>query len=107
MAVALRSGWIAILIIAEQAGSTTQPGRDERRSASAARQIVELINGGPHAQRCNRQFSKLLDAQGQAIDQVTGQAQAAGDQLVDAIKRQPITAALIIFAAGYLLGKIT
>lgn len=51
--------------------------------------------------------SLLLDAQGRAIHQATDQAQAAGDQLVAAIRRQPITAAIIIFAAGYILGKIT
>ncbi len=51
--------------------------------------------------------STLLDAQGQVIHQSADQAQAAGDQLVGAIRRQPITAALIIFAVGYIFGKIT
>ncbi len=51
--------------------------------------------------------STLLDAQGQVIQQAADQAQAAGDQIVDSIRRQPLTAALIIFATGYILGKIT
>ena len=49
----------------------------------------------------------LLDAQGQVIHQATDQAKAAGDQIVDAIREQPLTAALVIFAVGYILGKVT
>ena len=51
--------------------------------------------------------SPLLDAQGRAVRQMGGQAQATGDQLVEAVRRQPITAAIIIFIVGYALGKIT
>ena len=49
----------------------------------------------------------LLDAQGQVMHQAADQAKAATDQVVDAIREQPLTAALVIFAVGYILGKIT
>ncbi len=51
--------------------------------------------------------STLLDAQGQVMHQAADQAQVAGDRIVDSIRRRPLTAALVIFAAGYILGKIT
>ena len=55
--------------------------------------------------------SSLLDAQGQVIHQAAehaqAQAQATGDQIAESIRRQPLTAALVIFGIGYLLGKIT
>ena len=51
--------------------------------------------------------STLLDAQGRAMNQAADQAREAGDQLVGAIRRQPLTAALVIFIIGYALGKIT
>ncbi len=51
--------------------------------------------------------STLLDAQGQVIQEAADKVQATGDQIVDSIRRQPLTAALIIFAVGYILGKIT
>ena len=51
--------------------------------------------------------STLLDAQGQVIQEAAYKFQATGDQIVDSIRRQPLTAALIIFAVGYILGKIT
>ena len=51
--------------------------------------------------------STLLDAHGQVIHQAADQAEGARDQIVDSIRRQPLTSALIIFAAGYIIGKIT
>ena len=47
--------------------------------------------------------SKLLDAQGEVVQR----AAAGTDQIIESIRRQPVTAALIIFGIGYLLGKIT
>lgn len=49
----------------------------------------------------------LLDAHGDEIHQAASQAQAMGDQVVEAVRRQPLTAALVIFGIGYVLGKIT
>ncbi len=51
--------------------------------------------------------SNLLDAQGEVFHQAADQVHAAGDQITDSIRRQPLTAALIIFAIGYVLGKVT
>lgn len=46
---------------------------------------------------------KLLDAEGEVMHRAAAQT----DQVIESIRRQPVTAALIIFGIGYLLGKIT
>ena len=47
----------------------------------------------------------MLDAEGRAVREMGSQSQAAGDQLVEAVRRQPITVAIVIFVIGYTLGK--
>jgi hypothetical protein len=56
--------------------------------------------GGGSAQAA---AGRLLDAQGEAVKSAAAQT----DQIIDSIRRQPVTAALVIFGIGYLLGKIT
>ncbi len=46
---------------------------------------------------------RLLDAEGEAVQRAAAQT----DQIIESIRRQPVTAALVIFGIGYLLGKIT
>lgn len=40
-------------------------------------------------------------------NQASGQAQQAAGQFTDMVKSQPITAALVALAIGYVLGRLT
>jgi len=49
---------------------------------------------------------KLYDAQGQVLHRTSTRPDSGTDPLTDFIREQPIAAAILIFATGYIVGKI-
>ncbi len=62
--------------------------------------------GANLADEAKKTAGKLLDAQGQVINQASQRAENGLEQASDYIHRQPISAVLIALGIGYIIGRL-
>ncbi len=86
------------MVIAGQRLALSVLARSNAEEMTLSDQIADRAAG-----RAKQPSGRLFDAQGQEIEP---HARSGTNELIEAIRRQPVSAALIALGIGYLAGKV-